>query len=106
MFLFCFFYKQTDTVSCMVAKSRLYVTVSYGSCMVAASDLYSTVSYGRAVQTPSAVDDVRDGCNCTHKLCSAIRWVLYNLSSVVRKHMGKHSSALRYQNPFVAPLVG
>ena len=77
------FYKQTDTVSCMVATSRLYVTVSYGSCMVAASDLYSTVSYGRAVQTPSAVDDVRDGCNCTHKLCSAIRWVLYNLSSVV-----------------------
>ena len=46
---------QTDTVSCMVATSRLYVTVSYGSCMVAASDLYSTVSYGGAVQTPSAV---------------------------------------------------
>ena len=44
----------------MVATSRLYVTVSYGSCMVAASDLYSTVSYGRAVQTPSAVDNVRD----------------------------------------------
>ena len=37
---------------CMVATSRLYVTVSYGSCVVAASDLYSTVSYGGAVQTP------------------------------------------------------
>ena len=57
---FCLFFLQTNTVSCMVATSRLYVTVSYGSCMVAASDLYSTVSYGRAVQTPSAVDDVRD----------------------------------------------
>ena len=53
------FYKQTDTVSCMVVTSRLYITVSYGSCMVAASDLYSTVSYGRAVQTPSAVDAIR-----------------------------------------------
>ena len=90
----------------MVATSRLYVTVSYGSCMVAASDLYSTVFYGRAVQTPSAVDGVRDGCNCTQKLCSAIRWVLYYLSSVVRKYIGKNSPALGYQNPFVAPLFG
>ena len=46
---------QKDTGSCMVATSRLYVTVSYGSCMVAASDLCSTVSYDGAVQTPSAV---------------------------------------------------
>ena len=90
----------------MVATSRLYVTVSYGSCMVAASDFYSTVSYGRAVRTPSAVDDVRDGYNCTHKLCSALRWVLYNLSSAVRKHMGQNSPALGYQNPFIAPLFG
>ena len=43
-YYYCFL--QTDTVSCMVATSRLYVTVSYGSCMIAASDLYSTVSYG------------------------------------------------------------
>ena len=38
---------------------------------------------------PSTVDDVRDGCNCTRKFCSAIRWVLYSLLSVVRKHMEK-----------------
>ena len=55
-----FFIFFTNTVSCMVATSRLYVTVSYGSCVVAASDLYSTVSYGRAVRTQSAVDDVRE----------------------------------------------
>ena len=90
----------------MLATNRLYVTVSYGSCMVAASDLNSIVSYGRAVQTPSAVDGVRDGCNCTQTLCSAIRWVLYNISSVVRKYIGKNSPALGYQNPFVAPLFG
>ena len=60
--VFFVLFLQTNTVSCMnmVATSRLYVTVSYGSCLVAARYLYSTVSYGRAVQTQSAVDDVRD----------------------------------------------
>ena len=57
---------QTDTVSCMVATSRLYVTVSYGSCMVAASDLYSTVSYRGAVQTPGAMCLCR-GCTISQQ---------------------------------------
>ena len=57
---------QTDTVSCMVATSRLYVTVSYGFCMVAASDLYSTVSYGGAVQTPGAMCTCR-GCTISQQ---------------------------------------
>ena len=57
---------QTDTVSCMVATSRLYVTVSYGSCIVAASDLYSTVSYGGAVQTPGAMCTCR-GCTISQQ---------------------------------------
>ena len=38
---------------------------------------------------PNAVDDVREGRNCTCQFSSAICWVLYNLLSVVRKHMGK-----------------
>ena len=56
----------TNTVSCMVATSRLYVTVSYGSCVVAASDLYSTVSYGGAVQTPGAICTCR-GCTISQQ---------------------------------------
>ena len=51
---------------CMVATSRLYVTVSYGSCVVAASDLYSTVSYGGAVQTPGAMCTCR-GCTISQQ---------------------------------------
>ena len=39
---------------------------------------------------PSAVDDVREGRNCTCRFCSAIcLHELYNLLSVVRKHIGK-----------------
>ena len=51
---------------CMVATSRLYVTVSYGSYVVAASDLYSTVSYGGAVQTPGAMCTCR-GCTISQQ---------------------------------------
>ena len=64
--MFFLFFLQTDTVSCVVATSRLYVTVSYGSCMVAASDLYSTVSYGGAVQTPGAMCTCR-GCTISQQ---------------------------------------
>ena len=39
---------------------------------------------------PSAVDDVREGRSCTCRFCSAIcLHGLYNLLSVVRKHMEK-----------------